>query len=1442
MRAAGLGTGNSEQPASLQEEIEEQALTESRAPKAATEAGVAPMEKPAQHDAPGSSELQSGARYQLDGAAGGSGKQPQGLATAAELDKVDSNIVDGGLQHADAAVAGQLEGGTDAGVEGSQPEFGAVEALGAQQSLAGADGKTGVDHQPAQDAESVLLLEIEEDRGKMARGDEVGQPGQQGGGGEGRALEALDEQKEERQLTAEQGPPAGGVEGGVSTGELVAEGETQEEEEEGEEGGEGAGAPAGDEQHWARQPSEEEAAGGVVAEAGESGEAEQEHTEDVGGEEEVSYGDGDEAADSAAAAAAGAAGGSGVEEVEGPVAAAAAGAPAEAPAIDAAAAAAVGGGAVEQKQAGDRSAKAPAMAGHNAAGAADHKTASGKERRGKRSSPRNEPRHQRPEGEGAAAAAAAGQGLSSKRGREAAVAEGGKKGAKEPTQGKAAAAGGRGQDKGSSQPKAGAGGGRGRAGEGEGGRGKEGDAGGRRGEGGAEKTGGGVARPEKGQEQRERPREHGTRRDPREDTKDRGGGARPGPKDEVPALRVTARPGGERHAVAAAGSPRNRLTPRHGGSARDQPQEHRSSSHHQAAHSPRGAGRHQQHGRDGGEAASLLPPHLRPRGSSQPGSDRGDLTRRQADHYPAAVPDRRDHGYDHGYDRYQPAPDPYSQPAAPAERDGHTRYVTQGPDGRAPRYSTTGAAAAATYDAPRAGGYDAGRSRPAYSPARDNRRSMDSRGGSMPERGPRYGEGARGMPGYPQQAQRGAPLYSKRRELSSSPDPPPFPKRVAAGPYADPYYDPPQRPQQGGYSDGGYPPRYDAAPAAAMYPHHRSEGPPLDGRYRPPAPGGRSRSPAPAVRRPGEYAGARPPLEDLPLRGGAGGGYYEPRDARGAGAGAGYHPRSAVPASGQAPRIVDERGLHPGSPRGGAYPRAGAGAGGYASPRQPRHAPAAAGSGGGSFIPPGYGAPRHERSYSPPPSRGPAGPAGRFGGASSAAEPAPLLRLAADRYDREPVGPRHQAPPTGERYGGAAGGGRAAASAAGGGGGGRRYEDPPRGRAPPPQYDERGYELMPRGPPEGGYARRDLSPEPRGPYDSRGAAPSRDGTIGSRPSRADYPSSGGDYRPRGPPDLEYERAGGRGGPRTQHQEQGGSALRPPWEGYGGPAAGGSSGYDDRRLHDRDPGAEGRDYNGYRGGAPPGGRDPYRDGGGNGGSRGPPGPDRGDRLLGRGFDDERFARQVLQNPRYGDPLPPPLYRDDLPPHAPRYAARPAALGAPLDGGPAGLAPSPVGAPLSPHLLAPPGMLSAAPTVVLQHAPSPAGALLPAGTLQGVPLQQAQQHAVFGQVAAAPLVLPAAAAAGGVSGAGPTPMVSVVAGGLSGAPRGGMARPAVDEEPIWFYTDPQGQKHGPHSISQFRRWLEGLAERADLHAEYQAFKSITVFRPDRPQGVPLMMLLK
>ena len=54
--------------------------------------------------------------------------------------------------------------------------------------------------------------------------------------------------------------------------------------------------------------------------------------------------------------------------------------------------------------------------------------------------------------------------------------------------------------------------------------------------------------------------------------------------------------------------------------------------------------------------------------------------------------------------------------------------------------------------------------------------------------------------------------------------------------------------------------------------------------------------------------------------------------------------------------------------------------------------------------------------------------------------------------------------------------------------------------------------------------------------------------------------------------------------------------------------------------------------------------------------------------------------------------------------------------------------------------------------------------------------------------------------------------------------------------------QGQKHGPHSISQFRRWLEGLAERPDLHAEHQAFKSITVFRPDRPQGVPLMMLLK
>ncbi|GAB4814087.1 hypothetical protein N2152v2_001133 [Parachlorella kessleri] len=721
----------------------------------------------------------------------------------------------------------------------------------------------------------------------------------------------------------------------------------------------------------------------------------------------------------------------------------------------------------------------------------------------------------------------------------------------------------------------------------------------------------------------------------------RGGGVRPGLQGEVPALRVTARAGGERHATTAAASPRNRPTPGHGGSARDAPHEHRSS--HQAATSRRGAGRQQQHGRDGGEAASLLHPHLRPPGSNQPRSSPGELARRQADHRPAAVPDR--HSYDHGYDRYQPARDPYSQPGTPAERDGHARYVTQGADGRAPRYSTAGATATAASDAPRAG-YDSARSRPAYSPVRGSRRSMDSRGGSVAERGARHGEGGRGMPGYPQQAQRGAPLYSKRRELSSSPAPPPYPKRMAAGPYADPYYDPPQRPQQG-YSDDGYPPRYDAAPAAAAYHHHRSEGPPLDGRYRPAAGGGRSRSAA---------------------------------------------------------------------------------------------------------------------------------------------------LLQPDYY-------------------------------VGGGGGGGRYDEPRRGRVPPPRFDERGYELEPRGPPKGGYARRGLSPAPRGGHGSRGAPPSRQDGGGSRPSRADYQPTRGAYRPRGPPgkcppswlplgpwperldvaELESQRAGGRGGPRPQHPQHGAPALRAPREGYGGPAGGGgSSGYGDRRLPDRGPGAEGRGYNGYRGGAPPGGRDPNRDGGGiGGGGRAPPGP-------GSGLVDDRFARQVplclggLWDPRYGHPLPPPRHRDDLPPHAHRYAAVPA-----------GLAPSPVGAPLTPHLLAPLGMLSAAPTVVLQQAAAPAGALLPAGMQQGVPLQQAQQRqAVFGQVAAAPLVLPAAAAGGGLSGGRSPPMVRTE------------ARAAL------------------HHSSRSARWPEGLAERSDLHAEYQpeALKSITVIRPDRPQGVPLMMLLK
>ncbi len=38
------------------------------------------------------------------------------------------------------------------------------------------------------------------------------------------------------------------------------------------------------------------------------------------------------------------------------------------------------------------------------------------------------------------------------------------------------------------------------------------------------------------------------------------------------------------------------------------------------------------------------------------------------------------------------------------------------------------------------------------------------------------------------------------------------------------------------------------------------------------------------------------------------------------------------------------------------------------------------------------------------------------------------------------------------------------------------------------------------------------------------------------------------------------------------------------------------------------------------------------------------------------------------------------------------------------------------------------------------------------------------------------------------------------------------------------------------------LDGLAERPDLRQEFEAFKSITVFRADRAQGVPLMMLLK
>jgi hypothetical protein len=48
-------------------------------------------------------------------------------------------------------------------------------------------------------------------------------------------------------------------------------------------------------------------------------------------------------------------------------------------------------------------------------------------------------------------------------------------------------------------------------------------------------------------------------------------------------------------------------------------------------------------------------------------------------------------------------------------------------------------------------------------------------------------------------------------------------------------------------------------------------------------------------------------------------------------------------------------------------------------------------------------------------------------------------------------------------------------------------------------------------------------------------------------------------------------------------------------------------------------------------------------------------------------------------------------------------------------------------------------------------------------------------------------------------------------------------------------------GPHSIAQFRKWLDSLAQRPDLREDYLAFRNVSVFKQDGSLQVPLLALL-
>ena len=55
-------------------------------------------------------------------------------------------------------------------------------------------------------------------------------------------------------------------------------------------------------------------------------------------------------------------------------------------------------------------------------------------------------------------------------------------------------------------------------------------------------------------------------------------------------------------------------------------------------------------------------------------------------------------------------------------------------------------------------------------------------------------------------------------------------------------------------------------------------------------------------------------------------------------------------------------------------------------------------------------------------------------------------------------------------------------------------------------------------------------------------------------------------------------------------------------------------------------------------------------------------------------------------------------------------------------------------------------------------------------------------------------------------------------------------------------PPAQQSCPGPLPPPCRRLDGLSQRPDLRSEFEAFRSVTVFRADRQQGVPLMMLME